>query len=138
MDGPALSGRERRLLEEIESDLRHDARLERQLRTMGAKRQHKLWNAIRRIPPAAVMMVTAMTAICLSVGARTPTAPVITAVTVVWTVTVALSIGVTVVLRRKRGQGPVEAPRESWSPEERRARRPWDDRDGRSGPPELT
>ncbi|MFF1799488.1 DUF3040 domain-containing protein, partial [Kitasatospora sp. NPDC058263] len=80
MDGPALSGRERRLLEEIESDLRQDARLNRRLSTMGVKQPgrvrgglSRLWH---RLPAGVVMTALVMSAICLSIGVRTPTVPV--------------------------------------------------------------
>ncbi|MGW6917738.1 DUF3040 domain-containing protein [Kitasatospora sp. NPDC054939] len=102
MDGPALSGRERRLLDEIECELRQDARLDRRLSTMGAKRPNRLWAALRRLPPGMVMAVSALTAICLAVGARTPTPVVLTAVAAVWAVLVTLCVGVTVALRRRR------------------------------------
>ncbi|MFG3055339.1 hypothetical protein ACGFZP_30930 [Kitasatospora sp. NPDC048239] len=110
MDGPALSGRERRLLEEIEGDLRQDARLDRRLSTMGAKRPSRFRRTLRglarRIPSGVVMTALVLAAICLSIGVRTPTVPVLTAIALVWALGVAVSVGVIVLLRRRRtGEG---------------------------------
>ncbi|MBP0451637.1 DUF3040 domain-containing protein [Kitasatospora sp. RG8] len=106
MDGPGLSGRERRLLEEIESDLRQDTRLDRRLSTMGAKQPGRIRLLQRRVaqkvPPGALMTALVMGAICLSIGARTPTAPVLVAVALVWAVSVGVAVGVAALLRRRR------------------------------------
>lgn len=109
MDGPALSGRERRLLDEIEGDLRQDARLERQLSTMEVRPPNRLLSLLRRVPPGLVLVVSATTAICMSIGARTPTPVVLTAVAAVWAVTVAVSVGVTVALQRRRAAAEAAA-----------------------------
>ncbi|MFF2046011.1 hypothetical protein ACFVVX_36875 [Kitasatospora sp. NPDC058170] len=122
MDGPALSGRERRLLDEIEGDLRQDARLDRRLSTMGAKRPSRFRGTLRglarRIPSGVVMTALVLSAICLSIGVRTPTAPVLTALALVWAFGVAVSVGVVVLLRRRRTGG-----HERGGPGEHR---PWD------------
>ncbi|MEV7778347.1 hypothetical protein [Kitasatospora sp. NPDC088351] len=136
MDGPALSGRERRLLEEIECDLRQDTRLDRRLSTMGAKQSGRfrgvLHGAPHRVPPAVLLTALVMSAICLSIGVRTPTVPVLTALGVVWAASVAVAAAAAVLLRRRtasrdrreddaygRSAGPGERP----EPPERR---PWD------------
>ncbi|MER6397314.1 hypothetical protein ACFWA9_34045 [Kitasatospora sp. NPDC059973] len=143
MDGPALSGRERRLLEEIESDLRQDARLNRRLSTMGVKRPgrvrgglSRLWH---RLPAGVVMTALVMSAICLSIGVRTPTVPVLTAVVLVWTVSVAVAAVVALLLRRRRRAAGIppegllggDRPDGRERPDGRdrpegRERRPWD------------
>ncbi|MFJ2581595.1 hypothetical protein [Kitasatospora aureofaciens] len=129
MDGPALSGRERRLLEEIESDLRQDTRLDRKLSTMGAKRPGRvgaaLRGAVRRVPAGVLLTALVMTAICLSVGVRTPTVAVLTALGVVWAASVTVAVAATLLLRRRaaaRHSDPLDRPDRP----EGRERRPWD------------
>ncbi|MEU9041711.1 MULTISPECIES: DUF3040 domain-containing protein [unclassified Kitasatospora] len=131
MDGPALSGWERRLLEEIESDLRQDTRLDRKLSTMGAKRPSRVRRVLRavghRVTAGVVLTALVMTAICLSVGVRTPTTAVLAALGVVWAATVAAAVATSELLRRRSasraGRAETAAPEE---PRERRERRPWD------------
>ncbi|WP_406194323.1 DUF3040 domain-containing protein [Kitasatospora sp. NBC_01560] len=110
MDGPALSGRERRLLEEIESELRQDARLDRRLSTMGAKPPSRLRKVPRRLarktPPGVLMTALVMSAICLSIGVRAPTTAALVTVALVWALSVAVSVGVAVLLRRRRPARP--------------------------------
>ncbi|QEU98241.1 DUF3040 domain-containing protein [Streptomyces viridifaciens] len=124
MDGPALSGWERRLLEEIESDLRQDTRLDRKLSTMGAKPPNRALRALhaagRRISAGVLLTVLVMTSICLGIGMRTPTTAVLVALGVVW----AASVAATELLRRRRGAGRAEPA--GPAREERRERRPWD------------
>ncbi|MEU6972144.1 hypothetical protein AB0A71_31365 [Kitasatospora aureofaciens] len=128
MDGPALSGWERRLLEEIESDLRQDTRLDRKLSTMGAKPPNRVLRALhaagRRISAGVLLTVLVMTSICLSIGMRTPTTAVLVALGVVWSASVAASVAATELLRRRRGAGRAEP--DGPAGEERRERRPWD------------
>ncbi|MFC5667716.1 DUF3040 domain-containing protein [Kitasatospora misakiensis] len=107
MDGPALSGRERRLLDEIECDLRRDTRLDRRLSTMGAaERPRRLWNALRglghRLPTGVLMTALVMAAICLSIAVRRPTTVVAIATAAVWVGSVALAAGLSALLRRHR------------------------------------
>ncbi|MEV6977037.1 hypothetical protein [Kitasatospora sp. NPDC093806] len=106
MDGPALSGRERRLLAEIECDLRRDTRLDRRLSTMGASRSSRVGDALRglgrRVPTAVLMTALAMSALCLSVAVRRPTATVLVAVTAVWVGSVGLAAGLSALLHRRR------------------------------------
>ncbi|WP_395292810.1 hypothetical protein ACF9IK_03785 [Kitasatospora hibisci] len=106
MDGPALSGRERRLLEEIECDLRQDTKLDRRLSTMGAKQPSRvrtvLQGAARKVPPGVLMTALVMSAICLSIGVRAPTTAAVVTVAVVWAASVGIAFGVAVVLRRRR------------------------------------
>ncbi|MEV7186144.1 hypothetical protein [Kitasatospora sp. NPDC093102] len=130
MDGPALSGWERRLLEEIESDLRQDTRLDRKLSTMGAKPPSRVRGVLRglgrRISAGVVLTVLVMTAICLGVGVRTPVTAVLVALGVVWVATVAAAIAASELLRRRRtarGRTDAADPAET---RERRERRPWD------------
>ncbi|SOB79242.1 DUF3040 domain-containing protein [Streptomyces sp. 1331.2] len=131
MDGPALSGWERRLLEEIESDLRQDTRLDRKLSTMGAKRPGRVRGALRavgrRISAGVALTALVMTAICLGVGVRTPTTAVLTALGVVWAASVAAAVAASELLRRRsaarEGRSGTVRPEES---RERRERRPWD------------
>ncbi|MER7578591.1 DUF3040 domain-containing protein [Kitasatospora sp. NPDC097691] len=131
MDGPALSGWERRLLEEIESDLRQDTRLDRKLSTMGAKRPGRVRRVLRavgrRATAGVVLTVLVMTAICLGVGARTPTTAVLAALSVVWAATVAAAVATSELLRRRSAsrEGRIEAA-EAEERRERRERRPWD------------
>lgn len=129
MDGPSLSGRERRLLEEIESGLRQDTRLDRKLSTMGAKGPGRVRTAVRRavrrIPAGVVVTALVMTAICLSVGVRTPTVAVLTALGVVWAASVAVAAAAAVLLRRRAGtrrHDPFDRP----DGPKGRERRPWD------------
>ncbi|MET8542877.1 DUF3040 domain-containing protein [Kitasatospora sp. NPDC004799] len=133
MDGPALSGWERRLLEEIESDLRQDTRLDRKLSTMGARppgRGRRVLRGIgRRISAGVVLTALVMTAICLGVGVRTPATAVLVALGVVWVATVAAAAATAELLRRRRaGRGGTEPvdPAEARERRERRERRPWD------------
>ncbi|MGW3040293.1 hypothetical protein ACWC9T_09635 [Kitasatospora sp. NPDC001159] len=131
MDGPALSGRERRLLEEIESDLRQDTRLDRKLSTMGAKRPSRVLGALRsaghRVSAAVVLTALVMTAICLSIGVRTPTTAVLTALGVVWAASVAAAVATSELLRRRHGtRRPESVFPDRPDREERRERRPWD------------
>ncbi|MEU8510524.1 hypothetical protein AB0C76_02890 [Kitasatospora sp. NPDC048722] len=132
MDGPSLSGRERRLLEEIESGLRQDTRLDRKLSTMGARRPGRVRTAVRRtvhrIPAGVVLTALVMTAICLSVGVRTPTVAVLTALGVVWAASLAVAAAAAVLLRRRAGarrRDPLDRPDGPDRPEGRE-RRPWD------------
>ncbi|MFD0399540.1 hypothetical protein ACFVHI_15870 [Kitasatospora sp. NPDC127121] len=141
MDGPALSGWERRLLEEIESDLRQDTRLDRKLSTMGAKPPSRVRRVLRgvgrRLSAGVVLTALVMSAICLSIGVRTPTTAVLTALGVVWAASVAAAIATSALLRRRaagRGEGRDQAAgrdrgeRRAAPPDrdERRERRPWD------------
>lgn len=48
------------------------------------------------------MTALVMSAICLSIGVRTPTAPVLTAVALVWAASVGIAVAVAVLLRRRR------------------------------------
>ncbi|MGW2250866.1 DUF3040 domain-containing protein [Kitasatospora sp. NPDC001660] len=132
MDGPSLSGRERRLLEEIESELRQDTRLDRKLSAMGAKRPGRvrtsLRRAARRIPVGVVVTALVMTGICLSVGVRTPTVAVLAALGVVWSASLAVAVAAAVLLRRRAGarrRDPFDRPDGPDRPEGRQ-RRPWD------------
>ncbi|MFD8706337.1 DUF3040 domain-containing protein [Kitasatospora sp. NPDC059648] len=131
MDGPALSGWERRLLDEIESDLRQDTRLDRKLSTMGAKPPNRVLGALRaagrRISVGVLLTVLVMTSICLGIGVRTPTTAVLIALGVVWAASVAGAVAATELLRRRggsRGSGFADPAREERH--ERRERRPWD------------
>ncbi|MFJ9774576.1 hypothetical protein ACIRVF_25605 [Kitasatospora sp. NPDC101157] len=131
MDGPALSGWERRLLEEIESDLRQDARLDRKLSTMGAKSPNRVLGALRaagrRISAGVLLTVLVMTSICLGIGVRTPTTSVLVALGVVWAASVAGAVAATELLRRRRGSGgAASADPLGEERRERRDRRPWD------------
>ncbi|WP_344330726.1 hypothetical protein [Kitasatospora putterlickiae] len=156
MDGPALSGRERRLLAEIEGELRRDTRLDRRLSTMGARRPSRLGRALRglgrRVPAGVPMTALVMSAICLSVAVRKPTAVMAIATALVWAGSVVLAAVISVLLRRHRrrraetadglpdgGPGGFREPRSRGWPgeptdggdhgEERRDgrdRRPWD------------
>ncbi|MFF7454272.1 hypothetical protein [Kitasatospora sp. NPDC008115] len=156
MDGPALSGRERRLLAEIEGELRRDTRLDRRLSTMGAKRPSRLGSALcglgRRVPVGVLMTALVMSAICLSVAVRKPSAVMAVATAAVWVGSVVLAAGVSALLRRhRRGRagtaddlpaGGYREPRSRGWPGEptdggddregrrdgrdRRERRPWD------------
>ncbi|MER7667093.1 DUF3040 domain-containing protein [Kitasatospora sp. NPDC096128] len=137
MDGPALSGRERRLLEEIESDLRQDTRLDRKLSTMGAKRPSRFRGALRgagrRIPAGVLVTALVMTAICAGIGVRTPAVAVLTALGVVWAASVAASVAATVLLRRRRGASRGDGVADGAGPDrsdgrERRERRDRRDR----------
>ncbi|MGA5820078.1 hypothetical protein ACPC54_19700 [Kitasatospora sp. NPDC094028] len=144
MDGPALSGWERRLLAEIESDLRQDTRLDRKLSTMGAKRPSRIVGALcgvgrsvgRRLTAGVVLTALVMTAICLSIGVRTPTTAVLAALGVVWAASVAAAVAASALLRRRAGRRPA-APESEEGREQRergeqgerkegRERRPWD------------
>ncbi|MGW3180152.1 DUF3040 domain-containing protein [Kitasatospora sp. NPDC001119] len=134
MDGPALSGWERRLLEEIESDLRQDTRLDRKLSTMGAEPPSRVRGVLRgigrRFSAGVVLTALVMTMICLGVGLRTPATAVLVALGVVWAATVAAAFAASELLRRRRraGRGRTEAvdPAEARERRERRERRPWD------------
>ncbi|MFG2907903.1 hypothetical protein ACGF13_22915 [Kitasatospora sp. NPDC048286] len=133
MDGPALSGWERRLLEEIESDLRQDTRLDRKLSTMGAKPPGRVRGVLRavgrRISAGVVLTALMMTAICLGVGVRTPAPAVLVALGVVWAATVAAAVAASELLRRRRtarGAAGLIDPAEAGERRERRERRPWD------------
>ncbi|MEE1825675.1 DUF3040 domain-containing protein [Streptomyces sp. BE20] len=105
MDGPALSGRERRLLEEIEDDLRQDSRLDRRLSTMGAKRPSRGRRAVRglarRVPTGVAMTGLVMSAVCLSIAVRKPTAAVLIGVAVLWAGSVALAAGIAALLHHQ-------------------------------------
>ncbi|MFJ6618800.1 hypothetical protein ACIQOW_14640 [Kitasatospora sp. NPDC091335] len=133
MDGPALSGWERRLLEEIESDLRQDTRLDRKLSTMGEKPPSRFRGVLRgigrRISTGVVLTALVMTVICLGVGVRTPTTAVLVALGVVWTATVAAAVATAELLRRRsaarRRVEPAD-PEDLGERRERRERRPWD------------
>ncbi|MFJ3216435.1 hypothetical protein ACIPLC_10995 [Kitasatospora sp. NPDC086801] len=136
MDGPALSGWERRLLEEIESDLRQDTRLDRKLSTMGAKPPSRVRRVLRgvgrRLSAGVVLTALVMSAICLSIGVRTPTTAVLTALGVVWAASVVAAIATSALLRRRAGRGEGRdrdgGQRRAEPPDrdERRERRPWD------------
>ncbi|WP_316525809.1 DUF3040 domain-containing protein [Kitasatospora brasiliensis] len=138
MDGPALSGRERRLLEEIESDLRQDTRLDRKLSTMGAKPPGKVRSVLRavgkRLSAGVVVTALVMTAICLGVGVRTPVTSVLVALGVVWAATVAAAVATSELLRRRGAAhgghpepvDPTETRDRDQERRERRERRPWD------------
>ncbi|MFJ4096688.1 hypothetical protein ACIPYS_34420 [Kitasatospora sp. NPDC089913] len=137
MDGPALSGRERRLLAEIECDLSRDTRLDRRLSTMGAERPHRVRSALRgfgrRLPTGVLMTALVMAALCLSIAVRRPTAAVAIATAAVWVGSVVIAAALSVVLRRHRrhrvdpadglpdrgdrwGRGPWPGEHRSWGP----------------------
>ncbi|MFE4976533.1 DUF3040 domain-containing protein [Kitasatospora sp. NPDC056651] len=136
MDGPALSGRERRLLEEIESGLRQDTRLDRKLSTMGAGppgRVRRVLRAVgRRLSAGVVLTALVMTAVCLGVGVRTPATSVLVALGVVWAATMAAAVATSELLRRRgAAHGGHPEPVDPAEPplrdrRERRERRPWD------------
>ncbi|MER7753216.1 hypothetical protein [Kitasatospora sp. NPDC097643] len=138
MDGPALSGWERRLLEEIESDLRQDTRLDRKLSTMGAKPPSRVRGVLhaagRRMSAGVLLTALVMSVICISIGVRTPTTAVLTALGVVWAASVAAAAAATVLLRRRTarrdrgepGAAPPAEPDERRERRDRRERRPWD------------
>ncbi|MCX4689750.1 hypothetical protein [Kitasatospora purpeofusca] len=163
MDGPALSGRERRLLAEIECDLSRDSRLDRRLSTMGAERPHRVGSALRgfgrRLPTGVLMTALVMAALCLSIAVRKPTAVVAIATAAVWVGSVMIAAGLSVVLRRHRrhrvdpadgspdrgdrwGRGPWPGEHRSWGPYRRgdgradgRAEEPGDERGRRERRP---
>jgi hypothetical protein len=71
MDGPTLSGWEKRILTEIENELRADERLNRELSTMRPARLHRLDDVlawIARIPLAVVAPLAAASAALVPVG----------------------------------------------------------------------
>ncbi|MFJ8473428.1 hypothetical protein [Kitasatospora sp. NPDC094011] len=132
MDGPALSGRERRLLEEIESDLRQDTRLDRKLSTMGVNPPNRFRAALRgvgrRVSAGVLLTALVMTSLCVAIGVRTPTTAVLTALGVVWAATVAASVAATVLLRRRRERGAGGIDPEPGGPGGRTGRRERRDR----------
>ncbi|GAA1384151.1 hypothetical protein GCM10009639_05330 [Kitasatospora putterlickiae] len=93
MDGPGLSSRERRILAEIEGDLRADRRLDQRLRTMrfvlpGAP--GRALDAAARVPGSVLALLTALSVGLLLVGATVHTAVALTLFSVVWLPTVVL------------------------------------------------
>ncbi|MFJ8430840.1 hypothetical protein ACIQ9P_06025 [Kitasatospora sp. NPDC094019] len=141
MDGPALSGRERRLLAEIECDLRRDTRLDRRLSTMGAEHPRRFGSALRgfgrRLPTGVLMTALVMAALCLSIAVRKPTAVVAIATAAVWVGSVMIAAGLSVVLRRHRrhrvdpADGPPDGGGRGMWPDGHRSRGPYrDDRPG--------
>jgi hypothetical protein len=93
MDGPTLSGREKRILEEIENDLRADGRLDRELSTMrpaGPARVGRILLAIGHVPLTAVALLTALSIALVPVGATVRSAQTLLLFGVIWALTLVL------------------------------------------------
>lgn len=98
MDGPALSPRERQILEAIETGLRgEDSGLDRRLSTMRLNPLRRVLGAcavaICRVPTAGVVLLIACTLGLLAVGAQVGSVPVLGAFAVVWTITLIVLAG---------------------------------------------
>lgn len=106
MDGPGLSGRELRILDEIERDLSTDSRLERALRTMRRGPRWVLGGALRavvRAPVAALSLLLALSAGLALVSPDVQAPGVLAFFALVWAGTVLLT-GARL-LARRRGLG---------------------------------
>ncbi|MFE6746311.1 DUF3040 domain-containing protein [Kitasatospora purpeofusca] len=87
MDGPALSDRERRILAEIEGELRTDRRLDRRLRTMRRvlpARAVRSLDSAARVPVAVLVFLAALSLGLLMVSASVHTASAAAFFAVVW------------------------------------------------------
>ncbi|MER7705710.1 hypothetical protein ABTX81_22810 [Kitasatospora sp. NPDC097605] len=100
MDGPGLSSRERRILAEIEGDLRADRRLDQRLRTMRFVLPGRVGGAMEAAARASGSVLALLTALSLGlllVSATLHTAVALALFSVVW-----LATGVLLVARRVR------------------------------------
>ncbi|MFD8702772.1 hypothetical protein ACFV1W_09170 [Kitasatospora sp. NPDC059648] len=107
MDGPGLSGRELRILTEIENHLRADRHLDRALRTMGhGPRRLAGWalRKVARIPVFVFSVLGGLSAalLLISVTAHSPAA--LTGFSLVWASSIAL--GAARVVAHRRGIAP--------------------------------
>ncbi|MBO1414449.1 hypothetical protein [Streptomyces sp. FH025] len=103
MDGPGLSGRELRILAEIEEGLRTDGQLDRALRTMRRGPVPALGGPLRaaaRVPLAAFAMLLALSAGLLVVSADAHAPAVLAAFALVWAPTAFLVLARLVTHRR--------------------------------------
>ncbi|MET9181095.1 hypothetical protein ABZX88_23140 [Kitasatospora aureofaciens] len=107
MDGPGLSGRELRILTEIENHLRVDRRLDRALRSM---RHGPRWLAgwiLRKVARVPVLVFSVLGGLCatlllISVTAHSPAA--LTGFSLVWASSIVL--GTARVVAHRRGIAP--------------------------------
>jgi hypothetical protein len=93
MDGPTLSGREKRILEEIENDLRADGKLDRELSTMrpaGPARVVRILLAIDHVPFTAVALLTALSIALVPVGTTVRSAQTLLLFGAIWALTLVL------------------------------------------------
>ncbi|BFV60199.1 hypothetical protein KCMC57_up53030 [Kitasatospora sp. CMC57] len=109
MDGPALSWRERKILQEIEADLAADARLARELSSMRRGRLRwpdaLLW-AVARVPAPVLTALVALSVALVMVGAHlgTPAALGAMAVVVAATLSVLLARPLSRLVARRHGR----------------------------------
>ncbi|MFJ9770885.1 hypothetical protein ACIRVF_06550 [Kitasatospora sp. NPDC101157] len=107
MDGPGLSGRELRILTEIENHLQADRHLDRALRTM---RHGPRWLAgrllrtVARMPVFVFSVLGGLCAALLVISATAHSAAVLTGFSLVWASSVAL--GAARVVAHRRGIAP--------------------------------
>ncbi|MBV2155385.1 hypothetical protein [Kitasatospora sp. SUK 42] len=109
MDGPGLSGRELRILAEIEDGLRADGRLDRALRTMRRGPRPAPGGVLRaaaRVPPAAFAVLLALSAGLLVVSADAHTPAVLAVFALVWAPTAFLLLARLTTRRRGSSGGP--------------------------------
>lgn len=107
MDGPTLSGWEKRILTEIENDLRADERLDRELSTMrpaGLPRVGDVLAGLARIPFAVVALLAAVSAALVPVGVWTGSPQILVIFALVWMPSLGLllaRVGNGLVVRRR-------------------------------------
>ncbi|MFI9361430.1 hypothetical protein ACIG5E_10240 [Kitasatospora sp. NPDC053057] len=107
MDGPGLSGRELRILTEIENQLRVDRHLDRALRTM---RHGPRWlagwvlRAVARVPVFVFSLLGALSATLVLISATAHSPAALTGFSLVWASSIAL--GTARVVAHRRGIAP--------------------------------
>jgi hypothetical protein len=93
MDGPTLSGWEKRILTEIESDLRADQRLDHELSTMRRAGWHRVDDVlagIAHVPLAVVALLATVSAALVPIGLRVGSAHLLLLFALVWVPSLAL------------------------------------------------
>jgi hypothetical protein len=90
--GSRLSGREQRILVQIEMALGQDRRLERRLRTLRAGWWARCLDRTRRLHPWALGLLTVASVTLLVAAVRTGDPVLVVAFAVLWAVTLALGV----------------------------------------------
>ncbi|MFF7586232.1 DUF3040 domain-containing protein [Kitasatospora purpeofusca] len=116
MDGPGLSSRERRILAEIEGDLREDRGLDRRLRTMRRVLPVRVLDSAARVPATVLVVLVSLSLGLLMVSARVHTAAPLALFAVIWLPSVLLLLA-RLVRRRARHTERPERPERPGRPD---------------------
>lgn len=87
MDGPAMSGREQRILAEIETELRVDGALDRRLSRLRMGWWRRFWLACGQVRASMVALLVGCSLVLVAVAAQAGTVSVAVVFAVVWVAT---------------------------------------------------